>query len=1624
MKENRTIPNTSSKGKVFVPIPILIVLSLGILIVIDLSWSVNNIKQYQFNKQGNIISRSIPGNHIIKYYYNKARQITKISYQHLGGISKWAYPFGTEVNYKYDLAGNRIGMKDQTGITEYKYDEFNRLSEIVNSIGQRISFQYNPWGNVQSVNLDGKKDFKYQYDVLNHITTINLDDQEIDYEYKGAVNQVIRHLPNRVTTITQYSPSGLLVSIKHRKDDKTLIASYRYEYDPKNRIKLIEETTSQGKNITNYEYDLVGRLCKVINPNGSTTAYTYDALGNRITQTEANQTIRYAYNAKGQLIRAGKTIFAYDARGNLVSKKSPAQHVIYQYDEENRLTQVHNNDKVIRYVYDGEGNRISREVNGKVTYYLNIQLNGMSQVAAEYDQSGMKNSYILGRSHLGYCNQNGDMIFFLEDYLGSTRDVVGNDGDILAHYNYSSFGEPTVSEGTSVTDFQYTGEQWDPDAKLFYLRARYYDPQIGRFLSTDLIQGSMLNPQTFNQYVYVNNDPINKSDPFGLYIMPPNPNQWNPYIYNPNKFIEDFSVSGSNSTYKNPLTSPSIDPINYSPWTESLQNRLDNWGINALNKYPGLISKGTVTAGTSAMGYAILEEFIKPVETNFRMLADPRYTDSHPIEKFVTGIELSNDIFSHIPTKNTKIVEKISNFLDLGSNALEFFQKLGGDEYVNQPRVGGVYLDQAAQVIGQLGTITGAAYDKENGRLILIGTQNITLTPLKPEYLAEAIRAVYTESQYEPGMTIDPLPQNPHGPVMLVRFFGNTENTHIGLIMFEADRVMKGYSVGSDNITKQPVQSKIPDYKSLTTMGLADEEYNPGVWSRFWLVPEPVVARVSKDNQVIIFDPIKMRVKTETMYWSGGKLVPAGNIQDVHAEAFAKHFTTHYEDFGRENQVYAELKQVTQAVALAKWLKQQGIPIDWNFVRIFSGQSYQTPQFTPSAYAELTKKWTQGNVIHTLRISSFGGVDMTPQLQVKTNYTANLFQKSLLKAAQQPENREKGTFAFNFNNTKYQAVTFPSSTQRDLTNYNRSESVFANYFENEPEMKSLPGLTRYYNSSHNESSEFGYSWSLLIPRLEFEKAGKKGESNYLWIEGDPATKVLVQRFILTNQFGMGEEHFTKSFIDQDLRRIAFKPDNPNSKLAGLYPESDGSYRIIFKDNTQAIFDSVGRFRALLTKTSKAIYDYDNQNRLSALRFSDSGREMMISYEYDFKNRLISSSYNLIKVTYQYEQEGNLIKVYSDDQLMDYKYNQKHLLTEVVMNGQMVVRNSYDNLGHLTKQVDPDGNQLEQIVKTTTKGKVVTIRAGSNLINRYYDEQLRLTNISDNSGNSTKYSYDQNGRLFSIIKAFPTGGQEKITISPDRKTIMVKDPRGIQTEYRYNSNGNLAELLVNNRQIASFEYNDRDHLMNVVYEGGQSEQYEYDNLGHISKYHRLSTDNEMQSTDSLNYIYDSNGTLIGFENATLGQVSIIKQPKSIAFKQGAYTLNYQYNSDYQPIQVNGPDGFNVHYSYEPNGQLNRIDISKDNDHGWIDYSKKNIILVKDLMGGKTKYTYNSAGLLVSVQDPYGELTSYYYDNKNKLRRIKLPTGRELEYSYDDKTGQLNLQQKDLYGSIHSRVFFEE
>jgi len=105
--------------------------------------------------------------------------------------------------------------------------------------------------------------------------------------------------------------------------------------------------------------------------------------------------------------------------------------------------------------------------------------------------------------------------FYGYDGAGSVRQLTNSAGAVTDEYEYDAFGNSFTKQGTTPNNYMYRGEQFDSDLGLYYLRARYYNPQTGRFLSRDPEDGKILDPATLHKYLYANGDPVNGWDPMG-----------------------------------------------------------------------------------------------------------------------------------------------------------------------------------------------------------------------------------------------------------------------------------------------------------------------------------------------------------------------------------------------------------------------------------------------------------------------------------------------------------------------------------------------------------------------------------------------------------------------------------------------------------------------------------------------------------------------------------------------------------------------------------------------------------------------------------------------------------------------------------------------------------------------------------------------------------------------------------------------------------------------------------------------------------------------------------------------------------------------------------------------------
>jgi RHS repeat-associated protein len=254
--------------------------------------------------------------------------------------------------------------------------------------------------------------------------------------------------------------------------------------------------------------------------NNGALSYVLDPAGNRVSLTSTLAVLpdqSFSYDPDDRLLTD-----TYDANGNTLTSGGNT----FAYDFEDRLTQ---SDTSVQMAYDGDGNRIVRTQGGSTTRYLvdNLTPTGYAQVAEEVVGGAVVAQYTYGSSRISQ-NRGGILSYYGYDGGSSVRELFSDTGAVTDNYAYDAFGNTVVQTGSTVNEFLYRGEQSDSALGMYDLRARYYDPRKGRFLTADksdaeasapcdcgIRQTVVLEP-THNLFEYADADPVDRQDPSGF----------------------------------------------------------------------------------------------------------------------------------------------------------------------------------------------------------------------------------------------------------------------------------------------------------------------------------------------------------------------------------------------------------------------------------------------------------------------------------------------------------------------------------------------------------------------------------------------------------------------------------------------------------------------------------------------------------------------------------------------------------------------------------------------------------------------------------------------------------------------------------------------------------------------------------------------------------------------------------------------------------------------------------------------------------------------------------------------------------------------------------------------------
>ncbi|HEX7152060.1 MAG TPA: RHS repeat-associated core domain-containing protein [Thermoanaerobaculia bacterium] len=530
------------------------------------------VTRFGYDDAGNLISITDALNQTTVHGYDALNNLvsttdalgrtTQYEYDALNRLSRRVLPLGMSELYTYDQVGNRVTRTDFRGKqTAFTYDARNRLVRKTPdaTLGESsITFTYTPAGQRASM-TDASGTTAYSYDArhqrlskqtphgtltytydaagqLASLRSSNANGVSVDYTHDDAqrLASVVDQGLAGGTTTYQYDPAGNVLGSSSPNGMQTA-----YTYDSLNRATQVTHT--MGATVASYAQtlDATGRRLAVTEGNGRGVSYSYDALYRLTGETiagdasaAANGSVAYTYDpVANRLSRAStlaavlSTISVYDANDRLANEAydangntRTANGVTYAYDFEDRIRSA--NGAAVRFVYDGDGNRVAKTADGVTTRYLvdDLSPTGYSQVVEELVAGSVQRVYTYGHTLISQRQQrNGgwDVSFYGHDAHGNVRFLTAAGGTVTDTYAYDAFGIVTSSTGTTPNDYLFSGQQYDRDLGLYFKRARYYSQDRGRFMTMDPMPGRRNDPLTLHRYMFGHADPVNRIDPCG-----------------------------------------------------------------------------------------------------------------------------------------------------------------------------------------------------------------------------------------------------------------------------------------------------------------------------------------------------------------------------------------------------------------------------------------------------------------------------------------------------------------------------------------------------------------------------------------------------------------------------------------------------------------------------------------------------------------------------------------------------------------------------------------------------------------------------------------------------------------------------------------------------------------------------------------------------------------------------------------------------------------------------------------------------------------------------------------------------------------------------------------------------
>ena len=500
---------------------------------------------YTYGSNGEQLTTTDADNNQTSDGYDAFVRLSKTTYPDTSSESFW-YTTSGAVNGPLCGSASRKHCAEITraGATvAFTYDVLDRLATKTPPDQGTTTYGYDLLGEPTLVSRAAMGSFAahstvYGYDAAGRKASESNDSfGAVSYGYDRSGNRSSTTWPDTYYVTYTYDPLNRMQYVY--ESGATELAYYSYDtLSRRNYLCLGGQSTAcatnggtGGTNRTNYGYDsnsYLTNLGQVLNTASVTWQFGRNNSGQVTTQDVSDSTYlqsqaaagsaTYVPNNLNEYTTAAGSAAQYDGNGNLTSWYQGGALQTYTYDSENKLVQAVNSatGTTTTYDYDGLGRRVSKNVGGTVTQYL---LDGDEEIAELGSNGNILRRYITGPTtddrivHVEGTGSAAVKTYYHVNHQGSVVAMTDASGNLAQKIFYDEYGQS--SSAGSGESFRFTGRRFDVETGLYYYRARYYSPQLGRFLQTDPIGYK----DDLNLYAYGGDDPLDRTDPSGKSIL-------------------------------------------------------------------------------------------------------------------------------------------------------------------------------------------------------------------------------------------------------------------------------------------------------------------------------------------------------------------------------------------------------------------------------------------------------------------------------------------------------------------------------------------------------------------------------------------------------------------------------------------------------------------------------------------------------------------------------------------------------------------------------------------------------------------------------------------------------------------------------------------------------------------------------------------------------------------------------------------------------------------------------------------------------------------------------------------------------------------------------------------------